>query len=277
MRLLLFLFFVINVQAQSWTRLSDFPGERRDDGVAVLLNNRFYAGTGLKDWWIPATDFYALNLSTYTWEKIPDLPADAERQYASAFTGPDCFYVFGGDGGTVRKDLWKYNALNEQWTAMSAKPGSGLSAAVCMQFSNGIIFAGGKTGASGPCSKEVWRYDSDNDAWTQLNDFPFEPVWRASAAVINNTGYMLFGINDSGVYSNKMFSYNPANDSWAQLTDFPGPGRAYAALRSNNQQLVLFGGHETMNVYKTTPGFTAPLCCRGPNSRLCLPKRGAAT
>lgn len=81
---------------QVWSRLPDFPSTRRDDGVAVVVGNKAYFGTGLQEDWYATNDFYELDLSLNTWRSLPQMPSYTQRQYACAFAGNNCFYVFGG-------------------------------------------------------------------------------------------------------------------------------------------------------------------------------------
>src|SRR6478736_6755967 len=99
MKLLLPFFLYSNLLlSQVWMQLPNFPGVKRDDGIAVIVNDKAYIGTGLQEW-SATTDFYVLDLKSLNWATIPSMPYTSERQYACAFEGNNCFYVFGGDGG----------------------------------------------------------------------------------------------------------------------------------------------------------------------------------
>jgi N-acetylneuraminic acid mutarotase len=252
MRLFYIFFLFYNVAwGQKWIRLPDFPSLKRDDGVAVTVNDKAYFGTGLVEWDITA-DFYALDLSTYGWSAIPSMPGGAERQYACGFAGPDCFFVFGGDGiGGALNNMYKYNITTSTWASVASKPGNGLIAASSMNFGDKIIIVAGKY-QSGQVSSEVWEYTISDNTWSQKNNFPFAGRWRASASVLNNSGYLLFGIDNAGVFRKELYKYIPAADQWTVISDFPLPkGRAYAAMQMANTQLFLFGGCDTLNtLYK---------------------------
>lgn len=236
---------------QAWFQLADFPGTKRDDGIAVIVNNKAYFGTGLQEW-NATNDFRVLDLATYGWSIIPTLPATKERQYACAFAGNDCFYVFGGDGvGGALSDLFKFNVSNGTWTSHNSKPGNGLIGASCLNFGDKVILVGGKF-QNGKVSNEVWEYTLSADSWQQKNNFPFAGRWRASATVLNNTGYLIFGRDTGGSYRKDLYHYNPANDQWTKVMDFPqSAGRSYAALHTAKNKLILFGGIDTLgNYYK---------------------------
>lgn len=237
------------LSGQAWLQLADFPGTKRDDGIAVTVGNKAFFGTGLQEW-NATNDFRVLDLTTYGWSIIPTLPATKERQYACAFTGNECFYVFGGDGvGGALNDVFKFNVTTSVWTAHSSKPGNGLIGASCMNFGDKVIISGGKF-QNGKVSNEVWEYTLSSDSWQQKNNLPFAGRWRASATVLNNTGYLLFGRDTGGSYRKELYNYQPGNDQWTKIMDFPqGLGRSYATLQTAKNKLILFGGIDTSGTY----------------------------
>jgi len=249
--LVIFLFSVQLLSAQVWVKLADFPAQKRDDGVAVVVNNKAYFGTGLIEW-ANTSDFYVLDLTNYSWNTMAAMPNGAERQYACAFAGQNCFYVFGGAGtGGVLNTLYKYNVGTNTWIQVSSKPGNGLSGAACMNFGDKILISGGRF-PSGKVSPEVWEYTISTDSWMQKNDYPFVARWRSSATVHNNAGYLIFGRDSGGAYCKEFYKYTPATDNWTKIMDFPGiKGRSYASLNVANNQLFVFGGTDTLDfLYK---------------------------
>jgi len=236
------------LSAQVWNQLQDFPGIKRDDGVCAVVNNKAYFGTGLIEW-AATIDFYALDLSNYTWSTIPPLPNTTERQYACAFSGPDCFYVFGGDGfGGALTNMYKYDVVASTWTAVASKPGSGLLGATCMNFGDKVIICGGKF-QSGKASAEVWEYTIGSDSWVQKNNYPFAGRFRSGATVLNGSGYLIFGRDTDGVFRKELYKYTLATDGWIKISDFPDKGRAYATLATANNRLCLFGGTDTLGKF----------------------------
>lgn len=245
-----FLLLSQTIFCQSWYRISDFPITKRDDGVGVIVNNKAYFGTGLQEGFSITGNFAILDLSTQTWSNTSNMPNGTERQYACAFAGPNCFYVFGGEaGGYALNTLYKYDISTNTWGNKSSKPGNGLNGASCMPFGDKVIFVGGKDDI-GTVHDEVWEYSISQDAWTQKNNIPFGGRWRASASTLNNSGYLLFGRDNNGSFRKELLKYNPVNDTWTSIMDFPQPkGRAYAALQTINNKLILYGGYDTTNAY----------------------------
>lgn len=239
------------VSAQVWLQLTDFPATKRDDGVAIVVNDKAYFGTGLQEW-TATIDFYSLDLQSFNWQSIPNMPNTTERQYACSFSGENCFYVFGGDGGSgALNDLYKFDIINSSWKAMGSKPGLGLVGACSMRFGDKVIIASGKS-QMGIVDTTVWEYTLSTDTWLQKNPLPFPGRWRSSATVFNNKGYFLFGIDGENNYRNEFYSYDPSTDQWTKLMNLPFTvGRAYASLNVANSKLILFGGRDSLgNYYK---------------------------
>lgn len=257
------LFIALYIQpclAQTWLQLTDLPGTERDDGVAVCINNKAYFGTGLLAGFTLGKDFYSYDLSANTWSTIAAMPIGSERQYACAFAYSNSFYVLSGSGysNAVFNDLQRYDVATNTWTTLAGKPGNGLIGASCLEFGDKIIIVGGKF-QSGVVSDEVWEYNISANTWSQKNNFPFGGRWRASAAVLNNIGYLIFGKDNNQSFRKEMYSYNYTTDTWAKLMDFPvANGRAYSALKNSSTQLVLFGGHDTLNTYYNDVWFYNP-------------------
>jgi N-acetylneuraminic acid mutarotase len=249
--LLLVLVVSCRLYSQAWSRLPDFPGSKRDDGVGVVVGNKAYFGTGLQEGWSATIDWFALDLTNYTWTKIPDMPHTTERQYACAFPGPGCFFVFGGDGvGGALNNLYKYNIATTTWTLMAPKPGAGIVAASCMPFGDRVIITCGRLQAAGSVNREVWEYSISGNSWQQKNNIPFTGRWRASATTLHNYGYLLFGIDSIGVFKRELYRYDHNADTWTKVSDFPqARGRAYAAMQGTGEKLFVFGGYDSTNTF----------------------------
>src|SRR5687767_15144682 len=103
------LLFCLQCRAQAWLQVPDFPSSKRDDGVGVAVNGKAYFGTGLQEDYSATRDFFVLDPLSATWSTIAAMPANSQRQYACAFSGPNCFYVFGGDANGALNDCFKYD------------------------------------------------------------------------------------------------------------------------------------------------------------------------
>lgn len=237
------------LSAQVWMPLSNYPGLKRDDGVAVVVGNKAYVGTGLVEFAL-TLDFWVMDLSNYTWSYGKAMPDNSNRQYSCAFAGEGCYYVFGGiANGGANKDLYKYDVASNSWSSVAAKPGNGISGAACMNFGDKVIISGGKF-QNDKASAEVWEYTKSTDTWLQKNDYPFAGRWRASAAVLNNAGYLIFGRDTGGAFRKEFYKYTPSTDTWTKIMDFPGAkGRNYSSLNVAHGKLTVFGGVDTLDTF----------------------------
>jgi N-acetylneuraminic acid mutarotase len=240
-----------NSNAQAWAQLPNYPGLERDDGVAFVINNKAYCGTGLQVGFSPTKDFYSLDLTTETWTTVAPMPPGKERQYACAFTNGTDAFVFGGEaGGTDLNDCWMYMPSLNSWMAVASKPGNGVRGAAYFVIGNTAYLIGGAYSSTNALN-EVWAYNMSTDTWTQKNNLPFA-CWRSSATVVSGKGYLLFGREANGRFRKELFEYDPTADSWTLINNFPGAGRAYATMQNVNNDLVVFGGLDTLNNYYNT-------------------------
>lgn len=249
--LFLFINFTLlfsELKAQSWAQLTDFPGTERDDGVAFVINNKAYCGTGLKLGWVLAGDFHCFDLLSETWTTVASLPSGKERQYACGFTNGINGFVFGGEAsGNDLNDLWMYSPATNSWTAKASKPGNGVRGASCFVIGNIAYIVGGAF-STNDAINEVWAYDMMADTWTQKNNLPFTN-WRGSGTAANGKGYLLYGMNAAYAYSRYLYEYDPVSDSWTYKSTFAGPGtgKVYANMQTINNELVVFAGKDSLN------------------------------
>lgn len=256
MKALAFLLFLgTSAAAQSWLQLPSFPGLSRDDGVAVTVGNKAYAGSGLTSAWTFGADFYCFDLSSQSWTAIAPMPAGSERQYASAFAGGNGFFVFGGDGiGGTLNSLYEYHILTNSWSQKASKPGAGIYGASCFIFGDTVIIAGGRYSGN-VISNEVWLYRISSNSWQALNNMPmpFGGRWRAASSVLAGKGYMLFGLDANLSWRKELLEYDPRFDSWGKIMDVEDfPPLAYASMQSIGASLLLFGGVDSLNQYADT-------------------------
>ena len=245
--LLSFLIFIsLHSSAQPWLQIQDFTGTERDDGVAFVIQNTAYVGTGLASWFAELGSFRALNLSSETWSAVASLPAGKERQYACAFSIKKLGFVFGGiQGNNYLNDLWAYHADSNIWAQMTPLPDLGRCGAACFVINNTAYFIGGKTDSAYATNK-VWAYNILTGTWQQKNNFPFGDRWRASATAKLGFGYLIFGRDTNDVFHNEFYRYNPVNDSWKKLPTFPGLGRSHAQLVTASHGIYTIAGLDSL-------------------------------
>ncbi len=247
MRLIIFLFlFPFLVNAQIWTELDDFPATERDDGVGFVIGTKAYCGTGLTPWWAELGDFHSFDASTEIWTTVASLPDGEERQYATAFTDGVTGFVFGGVAGDdFKNDLWQYDPVLDEWNSMSALPASGRGGAASFVIGNTAYIIGGRH-ETAIALNEIWAFDMSSETWSQKNDFPFGGRWRSTAIAANNKGYLIFGRDENGYFRKNLVEYDPVEDDWNIVGTFPEFGRTHVAMQTFGDQLVFFGGIDSL-------------------------------
>lgn len=237
--------FCCKLNSQTWIKLPDFPGSERDDGVAFVIGNKAYVGTGLAIGWALTRDFYCLDLSNDTWSQITSLPIGKERQYACGFSYGNNGFVFGGEsGGSDLNDLWMYSPTSNSWTAKTSKPGSGIRGAACFVIGDTAYIVGGATGTLSATS-EVWAYIISNDTWVQKSNAPFTS-WKASGSDYNGAGTILGGKEINGRMRKEIMFYSPTFDTWQQNGLFFS-GRIYSTLQCLGNMLYTYCGLDSLN------------------------------
>ncbi len=272
MKKIIFLLFIsIQMNANSWQKISDFPGTKRDDGTVFTIGNKAYCVTGFQEGWNCTRDGFVFDGSNDSWSSMSGMPASNERQYASSFSYNGFGYVFGGTcGGSCLSDLWKYNPTNDSWQNVTALPDSGRMGCSSFVLGDKAYIIGGST-SSAQTKNEVWEYDISNNSWQKKNDLPFSGTWRGNGFAISDTGYICNGVKADGSYVHGIYRYDAQQDSWNLLPDIILPARKYAACAVIDRNACFYGGIDSLNTFtndfwvfhpdsqniKTHSGFTA--------------------
>jgi N-acetylneuraminic acid mutarotase len=244
---ILLIIFTVEMNAQSWVQLPDFPGTERDDGVAFVIANKAYCLSGLDVNFNCTANGFVFNGTTETWVPMAPLPAGEERQYATAFSYAGSGYVLGGINGSnlCLNDFWKYDPLADSWTALPDFPGTARQGMSNFIIKNNVYIAGGKL-ADGTILNDLWQYDFLTSSWIQKNNLPVNGMWRGSAFTIDTVAYIAYGANNSQSYNHNMYAYNHQSDAWAQLPGINLPARRYVGTAVCANGAGLYGGQDSI-------------------------------
>lgn len=232
--------------SQTWIQTHNFPATERDDGCCFKIAGKAFCGTGLTPWFSATADFYALDFSNDNWTGIASLPAGMERQYACGFSNGQSGYVFGGiNGNTYLNDLWKYDAVNNQWQMAASLAGAGRMGCSVFVIGDTAYVMGGKTANQNSIS-DFMAYSFSGDTWINKGHLPFGCRWRGAACTYNGIGYFIFGKDSLEAYSSQLFAFNPSANQWSNLTGFPLQGRTYAALQPYSNGIALMTGLDSL-------------------------------
>ena len=251
--LVLMLCFSELLYSQTWSKITDFTGNPRDDGSRFVIGNKVYCGLGSQSIGGCAKDFFAFDVSTETWSVIAIMPSGMERQYASGFSINGKGYIFGGIncGGVLFNDLWEYNLTSNTWTQKTGMPAVERYGCVSFVINNIAYIVGGKTTTSNGIP-DVWAYNVTLNSWTQKTSMPTNGMWRGVSYQYNGLGIVGLGLNGLNQYNKLFYEYNTATDSWNTIASLSHGGRTYAGYSQINQYGYLFGGIDSLNtIYKT--------------------------
>lgn len=282
-KLTLILFSLVSVGAwsqnsNSWLKLNDFGGGKREQAVAVSIGNYGYIGTGidtaetvLKDWWQydPATD---------SWSQKADLPGVGRRNAMAFATSTKAYVGMGIDNdeaqmATKLADFYEYDPNLNSWTAKANFPGGGgggVYYGTGFSLDNKGYICCGKVGPSAYIN-ELWEYKPSIDQWAIRAPFPGGNRYNITSVAMNSIAYVGLGTNQDS-YTNDWWKYNPGTNQWTQETDFIGGDRGGAcAFALNGHVYVTLGTNggykEDLFVYNTSTKNWYPRAYYGGSAR----------
>lgn len=210
--------------SQSWTLMTPFPGNARENPIAFAVNNKGYVGFGenitngyLKDMYV----FDGTTTLFGTWTAETSLAAGG-RTASSAFVIGNSGYVVGGNvaglANTV-SETWAFSTDTHKWTERNnADVGVRNSATGFAVNGIGYItggFDGGVAGSDFYKYRDMFAYNPTTGNWSKTTDFTGAAFTYAPSFVINNIAYIYTPtINGDGRF--QLWSYDPSTSTWAQ-------------------------------------------------------------
>ncbi|GAF04266.1 Kelch repeat-containing protein [Saccharicrinis fermentans] len=216
-------FYEYDPSNNTWTQKNDFAGEGRYGATAFYVNGKGFIGTGYGDVEVDSdetipnnlSDFWSYDIATDSWEQVSSFNG-SKRRNAMSFVLNDVAYVLSGYDNEYLDDMYKYDAVNDQWTELAHisdyEDDSYDDDYTIARYSAVTFVAGGKgyvtTGIQGGNSIETWEYEPSTDRWEQKTDFEGTSRYGAVAFTINDIGYVATGGN--GNYSlDDVWQFNP--------------------------------------------------------------------
>lgn len=195
-------FWKYSIENNSWSKLSDFPGPRRDYPAHFSIGNDIYIGGGTDI--LPYTpisykDFFRYNTLTGEWNQISNLPFDIwggyRRTGMASFVINDIAYLAGGANNTGDIDAWSYNPNLDLWEQIADFPMANRESAGFQINGLGYVVGGGPVGGSR--LDKSWVYSPSSNLWEESYSIIQGRGWHFSF-VINNKAYIGGGDNYSG-------------------------------------------------------------------------------
>ncbi len=224
--LLLFLSLSTFAKTQNvWIQRDSVNGPPRGAAAAFTLQNEGYVIGGI-DFIEFKRKMYSYDLDQDDWDDEMSLGGVAgeglERASAIAFTIDTFAYVGLGIGGTLLKDLWRYDASTGTWTQMADFAGTARNGAIGFAIDNKGYVGLGQDADN--LKADFYSYNPSLNEWEELADFEGSARKEAVGFTMGGKGYVGTGRSNAG-YLADFWEYNPLTDTWDQKADFPGTPR----------------------------------------------------
>lgn len=179
---------------QTWSRMSDFPGDGRAEAFVFAIGDSIFVGGGSGAGGTLA-DFFRYDAKTDRWDSLGETPIAVAG--AAAFSIGGYGYVICGANGNMDSTVfygtvWRFSPKDGTWKKMSDFFGAPRAGAVG--------FAVGSTGYVGlgndadQTDEDFYSYNASKDTWSSVASIPGNPARSfASAASTSTAGFVAFG------------------------------------------------------------------------------------
>jgi len=244
-----------NPATNTWARQSDFPGTKRLRACSFAISPYAFVGSGQDD--LSATntfsDFWRYDVTSDSWLQIAGMPS--ARTGASAFSYIDEGFVVNGDG-TNGKELWKYDPVNNAWSALKNFPANGVEQSSVFAENGKAWVCCGSDGSGG--TSNLWQYNIGPNTWTQKSSFPGNARWNAAAFMLDGKGTVGLGLSNGKLY-NDVYQYDRFLNSWLQVDSFPGMARIGTTAFAEGDYGYICGGRDNGQYFNDLWSFGPPI------------------
>ena len=233
-------FWAFNSNNLAWSQVAPMTGAKRNSAAAFAAAGKGYVTTGY-DGINKLNDTWGYDPITNTWAAKAGLPDPANsilgsgaRYGAVGFGIADTGYICSGYTGSHTKDLWRYDAINDNWAQRNSMNTSDKrTGASVLVYNNEAYIIGGSN--NGTLVTEMAKYTPATGNWTKLRDIAnlstdsyddnYTSIVRSNAAtfVIGSKGYLATGENGADVKAT--WEYDFASDLWTAVTSFERQAR----------------------------------------------------
>ena len=218
-------FYRYDPVANSWTKLTNFPGGARAFAYGGSFNGKGYIGFGLGQSG-RLNDLWEYDPTTDTWKQLATCSCSARRHPAFLITANGKLFVgMGDDSAGDRNDWWEYSIASNTWTQRSNLPGPNRHHPYYFGVGNFAYVGFGHSGNN--IYKDFYRYNSVDNSWTKMKDFPAEGRVAGTQFDHGDFGYILSGEGEDhqNLDTGEFYQYDPSKDEWTVQQPHPGDGR----------------------------------------------------
>ncbi|MFN8355857.1 MAG: IPT/TIG domain-containing protein [Spirosomataceae bacterium] len=184
-------FYKFNPTANTWTRLSNFPGSAKNTASATTALGKGYVFINKEVWeYDPTTD---------KWTQKGDFPGTTRFETTAQTINNEIYFGLGVFPNL--KDWWKYEPTTDKWTQKATFPADYTTGLASFVIDNKVFVMGGY-------SEKCWSYNPTTDAWTQRTSNSVQRGYPAAFA-IGSKGYLGTGSVGATTLKNDFWEFNP--------------------------------------------------------------------
>lgn len=208
----------------TWQQKAPMPGTRRLP-TAFSLNGKGYITCGLTSSGTLLSDTWEYTPSSDSWASRASFPGVA-RYGAASFTINNQGYLacgaLGSATGPYASDLWRYDPMLNQWTALASMPDQGRVGAVGFSAAGKGYVATGRQ-LDQTFTNELWEYDLNANYWTIKTAMPAIARTHSYTYSMGDKAVVVAGHGTTAVLADSWY-YTSVTDSWTALPSYIGGG-----------------------------------------------------
>lgn len=159
-----------NVETDTWTQMSNFPGREREHGIGVHDTTHGYLTLGEEVRFTSnIRNVMRYNHGDDTWTEVDSsIPVNNDHKWGRGFNIGDTIYI-----GKRPDVFWKYEPPNI-WTELPAPPFDDRRIEPVATVVDGQIYFGmGQSQDTGNWKRDLYQFDPGSETWLgQVDDFP---------------------------------------------------------------------------------------------------------
>jgi len=233
-------FFRFDKSTSTWTKLKDFPGDKRICAAAFVIGSNAYFGMGAgTDAFEYYDDIWEYNSITNQWRQLDNYPG-GKTTNAHAFTYQNYGYVLLGNDSNY---FYRFDSQTLLWEKLPSFPGFSRRGSNIAIINNELYVIGGRNSFT-PDKSDIWRYNFITQEWTYIRDYKSPSIQRP-IFTRNNKVYLIGSNHDyvNDFYYHTLFEYNPETDEITnELPIFPGIYRTSSFCIMSDQKLYFGTG-----------------------------------
>lgn len=228
------------------TPLNPFPGDARDDAVAVFHQGKIYAGFGLNAGFAYTNDWWQYDTLTQNWQQLAPAPL-APRQYVRYFVIEDSLYLFGGTNGSDSSaafgDFWLFSFDENRWEQLQNPPLGARWAGVAFSKHDRGYLGLGTNGTQN--FRDFWQFNPRQRKWKRLDDFPGQGRAKCVGLSGETKALVAGGLSEvDGAFTlhRDVWLFNYLSQSWSPAADSLHEPSAYHYAAADGRYFYIFAG-----------------------------------